>query len=391
MNEGPLSDILVVDLTRVLAGPYCTRLLRDLGARVIKVEPPQGGDDARQIGPFTNVTSGSDTSDNAMSAYFLSLNCGKESIMLDLKDEADKVVFEKILARADVLVENFRPGVLARLGFSWEHLHEKFPRLIYAAISGFGATGPYANRPAYDMVVQAMGGIMSITGHEGEDPVRVGMSIGDIATGLFASNAITAALVKRTNTHKGCHIDLAMLDCQVAIMENAVARFHATGDVPGRIGARHPSSTPFDAFATADGHIILAASNDVVFKRLCAALGRPELGEQANYSDNHMRTDHQASLKREIELSLAARTTDEWLEIFEQSDVPCGPINTIAELAEDPQIADRNMMVAVEGSEDMKISGNPIKIEGIVDDAARPAAPQLDQDRDAILREFTDS
>lgn len=391
MNEGPLSDILVVDLTRVLAGPYCTRFLRDLGARVIKVEPPQGGDDARQIGPFTNVTSGSDTSDNAMSAYFLSLNCGKESIMLDLKDEADKVVFEKILARADVLVENFRPGVLARLGFSWEHLHEKFPRLIYAAISGFGATGPYANRPAYDMVVQAMGGIMSITGHEGEDPVRVGMSIGDIATGLFASNAITAALVKRASTDKGCHIDLAMLDCQVAIMENAVARFHATGDVPGRIGARHPSSTPFDAFATADGHIILAASNDVVFKRLCAALGRPELGEQANYSDNHMRTDHQASLKREIELSLAARTTDEWLEIFEQSDVPCGPINTIAELAEDPQIADRNMMVAVEGSEDMKISGNPIKIEGIVDDAARPAAPQLDQDRDAILREFTDS
>lgn len=379
MREGPLSDILVVDLTRVLAGPYCTRLLRDMGARVIKVEPPQSGDDARQIGPFTED----------ISAYFLSLNCGKESIMLNLKDEADKAVFEKILARADVLVENFRPGVLARLGFSWQHLHKKFPRLIYAAISGFGATGPYANRPAYDMVVQAMGGIMSITGHEGDDPVRVGMSIGDIATGLFASNAITAALVKRASTNQGCHIDLAMLDCQVAIMENAVARFHATGDVPGRIGARHPSSTPFDAFATADGHIIVAASNDTMFQRLCTALGRPELGEQADYADNHKRTDHQASLKREIELALAARTTDEWLITFEDYDVPCGPINTIADLAEDPQIADRNMMVAVEGLEDMKISGNPIKIEGVVDDAVRPAAPQLDQDRNAILREFT--
>jgi len=379
MTDGPLSGIIVIDLTRVLAGPYCTRVLGDMGARVIKVEPP-GGDDARQIGPFVG----------GMSAYFLSLNCGKESIMLDLKDKTERQVFEKLLARADVLVENFRPGVLEKLGFGWARLAQDFPQLIYAAISGFGATGPYANKPAYDMVVQAMGGVMSITGHDGDEPVRVGLSIGDIAAGLFASNAITAALFKRAQTGKGAKIDISMLDCQAAIMENAVARYHTTGEVPAKLGARHPSSTPFDVYATQDGHMVVAAGNDVMFKRLCGALGKPGLSTRSEYESNVKRNANQAALKAEIEQVLISMATAEWMVIFSNHDVPNGPINNTAALATDPQILARNMMVSVEGEglEDMKISGNPVKIEGVGDATSRPAAPALDQHREAILKEF---
>ncbi len=378
-EDGPLTGIVVVDLTRVLAGPYCTRILRDMGARVIKVEPP-GGDDARQVGPFTGD----------ISAYFLSLNCGKESIALDLKDDVDREIFTKLLAGADVLVENYRPGVLEKLGFGWTHLQEAFPKLVYAAISGFGATGPYANRPAYDMVVQAMGGVMSITGHDDDDPVRVGLSIGDIAAGLFAANAISASLVKRGKTGIGARIDISMLDCQVAIMENAVARYHATGDVPGRIGARHPASTPFDAFATSDGHIVVAASKNPVFKRFCDIIGAPELYAQPDYIDNLKRTENQATLKVEIERALGKKTSATWLELLGRGDIPCGLINNIAALSEDPQIHARNMIVDVdgEGMEDMKISGNPIKIAGVKDASSRPPAPRLDQHRDQILTEI---
>ncbi|MBL4757130.1 MAG: CoA transferase [Rhizobiales bacterium] len=378
-TNGPLAGIIVIDLTRVLAGPYCTRTLRDMGARVIKVEPP-GGDDARQVGPFTGD----------MSAYFLSLNCGKESIALDLKDNVDREIFTKLLAGADVLVENYRPGILEKLGFGWAHLQATFPKLVYAAISGFGATGPYANRPAYDMVVQAMGGVMSITGHDHDDPVRVGLSIGDIAAGLFAANAITAALVKRGKTGLGTRIDISMLDCQVAIMENAVARFHATGDIPARIGARHPASTPFDAFATSDGHIVVAASKNPVFKRFCEIIDTPELCAQADYIDNLKRTENHATLKVEIERALGKKTSATWLELLSKGDIPCGLINNIAALAEDPQIRARNMIVDVEGvgMGGMKISGNPIKIAGVEDATSRPPAPRLDQHRDQILIEI---
>ena len=247
-RSGPFADVTVLDLTRVLAGPYCTMVLADLGARVIKVERPGAGDDARAFGPFAG----------GRSAYFASLNRGKESIALDLKAEADRATFEALLARADVLVENFRPGTLERLGFGWEALAPRFPRLVYAAVSGFGASGPYADRPAYDVIAQAMGGIMSLTGQPGAPPTRVGTSIGDIAAGLFTAIGVGAALHHRSATGRGTKIDVAMLDSQVAILENAIARYLATGEVPGPLGSRHPSIAPFAAFAAADGHLVLA-------------------------------------------------------------------------------------------------------------------------------------
>jgi CoA:oxalate CoA-transferase len=259
---GPLNGITVVDLTRVLAGPYCTMVLSDLGARVIKIEPP-GGDDSRHYGPSVD----------GESAYFASLNRGKESIALDLKTQANKVLFERLLARADVLVENFRPGTLERLGYGWEALHERFPQLIYAAVSGFGHSGPYSRRPAYDLVAQAMGGIMSLTGHPGGPPARVGTSIGDITAGLFTVIGIHAALIERARSGLGMMVDVAMLDGQVAVLENALARYFATGQVPGPMGTRHPSITPFEAFATADGYIVVAARQRRTFRRLCRTVG----------------------------------------------------------------------------------------------------------------------
>src|SRR6266850_998881 len=250
-QPGPLSGITIIDLSRILAGPYCTLLLAELGARVIKVEPPQRGDDARQYGPFKN----------GKSAYFISVNRGKESIALDLKSPAGREIFERLLDKADALVENFRPGTMEKLGYGWDALHERFPRLIYAAVSGFGHTGPLSPRPAYDMVVQAMGGVMSITGHPGGPPTRVGTSIGDVTAGLFGAIGVLAALHERATTGLGRWVDVAMLDSQVAILENAIARYAATGEVPGPLGARHPSIAPFAAFKTLDKPIVIAAGH----------------------------------------------------------------------------------------------------------------------------------
>ena len=231
--SGPLSGLVILDLTRVLAGPYCTMVLSDLGARIIKVEAPEG-DDSRRYGPFINGISG----------YFTAFNRGKESIVIDLKQESDRNVFERLLAKTDVLVENYRPGTMEKLGYGWESLHRRFPGLIYAAASGFGHSGPYANRPAYDMVVQAMGGIMSITGQPGGPPTRVGSSIGDISAGLFTTIGIVSALYERARTGRGMKVDVAMLDCQVAILENAITRYFATGRPPGQL-----RSAPFLADA----------------------------------------------------------------------------------------------------------------------------------------------
>ncbi|MGH7089604.1 MAG: CaiB/BaiF CoA transferase family protein, partial [Stellaceae bacterium] len=244
--KGPLSGILVIDLSRILAGPYCTMLLAELGARVIKVEPPGKGDDAREYGPFRN----------GKSTYFASINRGKQSIALDLTAARDRIIFGKLLARADLLVENFRPGTMEKLGYGWETLRKTYPRLIYAAASGFGHTGPYSRHPAYDMVVQGLGGMMSITGHPDAPPARVGMSIGDIGAGLYTAIAVNAGLLHRERTGEATKVDIGMLDCQVALMENAVMRYTVTGEVPGPLGARHPTITPFEAFATADGNII---------------------------------------------------------------------------------------------------------------------------------------
>ncbi len=382
---GPLSGVTVIDLTRVLAGPYCTMVLSDMGARVIKVEVPSRGDDARHFGPFFN----------GRSAYFESLNRGKESIALDLKAAADRTLFERLLERADVLVENFRAGTMEKLGYGWTELHRRLPRLIYAATSGFGHSGPYAKRPAYDMVVQGMGGIMSLTGHPGGPPTRVGTSVGDITAGLFTAVGINAALFRRTSTGKGMKIDVSMLDCQVAILENAIVRYFATGDVPGPLGARHPSITPFEAYATKDGYIIVAAGNDSLFEMLCRAIGRTELASNPLFLTNESRTKHVNALKDELEATLESRPTAYWLAALEEAGVPCGPINTVEQTLSDPQIAARNMVVTVEDgnpprrdSKPLRIAGNPIKLSAFSDPTVRGPSPELDGCRAALLKEL---
>ncbi len=381
-SEGPLSGVTVIDLTRVLAGPFCTMILRDLGARVIKVEAPGRGDDARHFGPFVD----------GRSAYFESLNHGKESIALDLKSNDDRKLFDRLLDTADVLVENFRAGAMERLGYGWDELHRRCPRLIYAATSGFGHTGPYSRRPAYDLVVQAMGGIMSLTGHPGGPPTRVGTSVGDITAGLFTAVGINAALASRGSSGKGTKIDVSMMDCQVAILENAIARYGATGEVPGPLGARHPSITPFEAYATLDGHVVIAAGNDTLFETLCRAIGRPELASNPLFLNNDARTKHASALKDELEDTLTKRETALWLHILEESGIPCGPINSVRDVLEDEQVLARNMVVNIRdengGGRTMKVSGNPIKFSNFADPPGRRPAPALDADRHGLLREL---
>jgi CoA:oxalate CoA-transferase len=379
-QPGPLSGITIVDLSRILAGPYCTLLLAELGARVIKVEAPGGGDDARQYGPFTN----------GKSTYFASVNRGKESIALDLKAPGDKEIFERLLDKADAIVENFRPGTMERLGYGWESLHLRYPRLIYAAASGFGHTGPYSHYPSYDMVVQGLGGIMSITGHPGMPLTRIGTSIGDLAGGLYTTIALNAALLHRERTGEATKVDVSLFDCQLALLENAIMRYTTTGEIPGPMGARHPSITPFEAFTTKDGNVIIAAGNDGLWVKLTEALGRPDLAHNSDYKTNPLRNQHQPQLKAEIDRILSTDTTEHWIGVLEAAGIPCGPVNNVEQALAHPQTAARNMLIEVDDPVTGKLSlaGNPMKLSAFADPSTRAPAPDLDADRAKILREL---
>ncbi|MFL2525718.1 MAG: CaiB/BaiF CoA transferase family protein [Pelagibacteraceae bacterium] len=378
-NNGPLSGLLVLDLTRVLVGPYCTMILSDLGARVIKVEAPEVGDDSRSFGPFVED----------QSAYFMSLNRNKESIALNLKNEKDKKIFEKILPKADILVENFKPGTLNKWGYGWESLKNKHPKLIYASASGFGQTGPLKGLPAYDMVVQGMGGLMSVTGQPDSEPTRVGTSIGDITAGLFTAIAINAALYDRQKTGKGMYIDVSMLDCQIAILENAVARYLTKGEIPKPMGSRHPSIAPFEAFRTKDSYIVIAAGNDKLFEGMCKVLNI-NLYNNDKFKTNANRNKNIEELKLILEDELKKKTTTEWCKIFEENKIPCGPINNIKEVVESPQTKARNMIVSAIHNKigEFKMPGNPIKMSSYDDPDTRGEIPDLDQHREKILKEF---
>ena len=315
----PLFGITVLDLTHVLAGPYCSQTLQDLGARVIKVERPGGGDDTRAFPPFVQ----------GESAYFATLNAGKQSIALDLKAPQDRAIFERLLARADVLLENSRPGAMGRLGYGWDAVQVRYPRLIYGAVSGFGHTGPDAAKPAYDMVVQARGGVMSITGEAGGPPVRVGASIGDIVAGMFLAQGVLAALYQREKTGMGAMIDVAMLDAQLAIQEHSVAITTATGTPPGRTGARHPTITPFATFRAEDGFVVIAAGNDAMFGKLCGVLGLA-LASDPRFATNAARCDNHAVLKRLIEaVTLGARVAH-WIATLEAAGLPTARVQAPA-------------------------------------------------------------
>ena len=379
--DGPLKNLLVVDLTRVLVGPYCTMILSDLGARVIKIEAPEIGDDSRGFGPFIDD----------YSAYFMSLNRGKESIALNLKNENDKKVFEKILAKADILVENFKPGTLEKWGFGWNEVSKKYPKLIYASASGFGQTGPLKELPAYDMVVQGMGGLMSVTGHPNSEPTRVGTSIGDITAGLFTAIGINAALYDRQKTGKGTFIDVSMLDCQIAILENAIARYLSKNEIPEPMGSRHPSIAPFEAFKTKDSFLIIAAGNDKLFKSLCEVLEIPNIANDEMYKTNSLRSQNIDKLKLIIEDKLQHKNTDEWIKVMENLKIPCGPIFNIKQAVENPQIKERNMIVKSFHKKigEFKSAGNPIKMSTYKDEKTRGDIPDLDEHRDKILKEFS--
>ncbi len=373
----PLDGVTVLDLTHVLAGPFASLTLRDLGARVIKVERPGTGDDTRTFPPFKD----------GESAYFAAINHGKKSIALDLKADGDRAIFEALLSRADIVLENYRPGVMEKLGYGWEALHARYPALIYGAVSGFGHTGPDAERPAYDMVVQARGGVMSITGEKDREPVRVGASIGDIVAGMFLVQGVLAALLDREKTGLGRKVDVAMLDSQLAILEHAVAITTVTGTPPAPAGARHPSITAFETFHAADGLFVIAAGNDALFARLCDVLGLP-IARDPRFATNAARCENARTLKRLIEAITLDRPKSHWIERLEAAGVPTGPIQTLAEVLHDRQILARNMVVDVLGADGRPAfvaAGNPIKLSGMADPATRPPAPALDGDREEIV------
>jgi len=385
LRNGPLSGILVIDLTRVLAGPYAALMLNELGARIIKVEPPRTGDDSRHIGPFVKTKAG-----KTKSGYFMSVNRGKESIALDLKADGDRRIFEALLARADILIENYRGGTMEKLGYGYEQLKDKHPALIYCGVSGFGHTGPYAKRPAYDMVVQAMGGVMSLTGHPDSPPTRVGTSTGDLSAGLFATIGMIAALYDRKTTGRGQKVDISMLDSQVALLENAISRYVATGDVPGRLGSRHPSIAPFAAFATKDGHIAIAAGNDDLFARTARVLGREDLIADERFTSNPKRVVNHEPLHEEMEIALSGKPSKDWLALLDAAGVPSGPLNNVAQVMADPQVLSRNMIIEALDPElgPIRMQGNPVKLSAHEDPKTRPGAPDLDADRAAILKEL---
>ncbi len=373
-----MRGVRVLDLTRVLAGPFATMLLSDLGAEVVKLEEPGVGDESRRIGPFKN----------GVSTYFISINRGKKGLTLNLKAEAGRRIFLELLRQTDVLVENYRPGVMQSLGLDYAALHPRFPRLVYAACSGFGQTGPYTRRPAYDMIVQGMGGIMSITGEPGGSPVRVGVSIGDITAALFTTIGIVTALCHARTTGEGQLVDVAMLDCQVAILENAIMRTLVTGETPGPLGARHPSIAPFEAFPAADGQVILAVGTKQ-WARFCEAIQRPDLIDHAHFATNALRAEHVDELREILASITVQKPVSLWIEEMGAIGIPCGPVNTVDQVIKDPQVLAREMLVRVAdpvlGS--IPMAGLPIKLSA-TPGAIQGPAPRLGEHTESVLAEW---
>ncbi|KYZ75410.1 carnitine dehydratase [Anaerosporomusa subterranea] len=375
----PLKGVVVLDLSRVLAGPYASMMMADYGATMVKIEPPRVGDDSRAYGPFVGKES----------AYFMSLNRNKRSMTLNLKEQAAKDLFREMVKKADVVLENYRPGTMEKFGLGYEELKQINPKIIYATCSGFGQTGPYVHKPAYDIIVQAMGGIMSVTGPEGGEPTRVGASVGDIIAGLFTTIGVLMALYHRERTGEGQLVDVGMLDCQVAVLENAISRYLVSGEVPQPIGNRHPSITPFAAFTAKDGHIIVGAGNDRLWEKLCNLIERTDLLTDERFSTNLKRTQNVNELKVILDAVFKVKTIDQWMKALEAAGVPCAPINTVDKIINDPQIKAREMIVELEHpvAGHMKVPGVPIKFSATPGSVDTPA-PLLGQHTEELLHEL---
>ena len=374
----PLDGIVIVDLTRVLSGPYCTMLLADMGARVIKIEQPGRGDDTRGWGP---PFQGSE------SAYFLSINRNKESLTLDLKRPEGRAILDRLIDRADVLVENFRPGTMSRLGLAYDTLATKRPSLVYCSISGFGQTGPRRDEPGYDAVIQGEGGLMSITGEESGPPLRLGVAISDIVSGMFAAQGIAMALLARAKTGRGQHVDIGMLDSTAALLTYQAASYFATGASPTRLGNRHPTIVPYETFAAADGDLVLAVGNDELWRSFCNAVGLSALARDERFATNRDRVVNYEILKPLLDATLRTRSRAEWIALLNAEGVPCGSVRSVGDVLGDPQIEARGMIAAVEHATlgSLRTLGVPIKLSD-TPARIRSAAPVLGQHTDSILR-----
>ena len=378
--RGPLTGLTILDLSRVLSGPYCTMLLGDMGARVIKVEQPVRGDDTRTWGPpFVGTES----------AYFLGTNRNKESVTLNFKDTQGRAVLERLVERADVLVENFRPGTLERLGLGYDAVRQRNARLVYCSISGFGQTGPRRQEPGYDAVIQAEGGLMSVTGDADGPPFRLGVAIADLVAGLLAAQGIVLALYARERSGRGQHVDISMLDGVVSLLSYHASMYLTTGVVSRRVGNRHATIAPYETFDASDGEFFLAVGNDEQFVRFCRAAGLQDLPTNPRFATNPARVVNAADLKARLSPVLRQRPRGYWLETLSAAAVPCGAVRDVAEVLSDPQLAARHMIEAVEhvALGPLKVLGVPIKLSD-TPGAVRTAPPVLGQHTDAVLREL---
>jgi len=376
----PLDGLTILDFTRVLAGPYCTMQLADLGARVIKIEQPGRGDDTRAWGPpFVR----------GESAYFLSINRNKESVALDLKHSRARGILDALVSRADVIVENFRPGTMERLGLGYDTLAATHSRLVYCSISGFGQTGPRRAEAGYDAMMQAEAGLMSITGAADGPPFRLGVAIGDIATGMFAVQGILAALYARERSQRGQRVDIAMLDAVTALLTYQASIAFATGDTPRRMGNRHPSIAPYDTFTAADGEFVLSVGNDDQFRRLAGILQRPQLGIDPQYATNADRVRHYDALRDTLSRLFSSWTRADLLAALTAAGVPCSAVRSVTEALQDPQLSAREMIVPLEhvSAGGIRVLGSPLKLSE-TPASVRTPPPALGQHTDAVLREI---
>ncbi len=375
-----LEGIRVLDLSRIIAGPFCSQILGDMGAEVIKVEQPGVGDDSRTWGPPFK---------NGESVYFFCINRNKKSITVNMKDPRGRAIIRELARRSDVLLENFKPGTLAKLGLDWDVLRQDNPRLIFCAISGFGRTGPAALRGGYDVIVQAMGGLMSITGEPGGPPVKVGVAMTDICTALYAHGAILAALHARERTGEGQRIDLSLLETQIAALINIASSYLNAGEIPGKWGTAHVNIVPYQAFQMKDGYMIIGAANDRLWVKLCEAIGLPEVARDPTYATNAQRVEHRAEIVRLLEARLATRTRTEWEAILAPLGIPCGPINRMDEVFADPQVQHLQMVLEAEHPQagTIRMVRNPVSFSRTPVDL-RQVPPRLGEHTEEVFRDL---